>query len=165
MEFSRAANLAPDRPEPLVGLGNLYLHQDGPIEAVKNYLMALQNRSYGTPEIVYYNLGRAYSMDGDFPGPWRRCRRPRSSFRATRPSTCQIGLTLAEMGLNPAAEKAFRRTLEISPDSSQAQYQLGLVFMKDRRFEDAKSAFRSVVRSRRAENSGRARCATSPSCK
>jgi tetratricopeptide (TPR) repeat protein len=144
--FVKAANLAPDRPEPLVGLGNLYMRQNRPKDAAKSYQLALGYRSYSTPEIVHFNLGKAYFQDGDYPRALESLQKAAVLIPRFDGVHYQIGLTLTEMGLTVGAEKSFRKVLELLPESSQAHFQLGLLYMKERRFPEAKTAFLEVVR-------------------
>ena len=90
------------------------------------------------PNVSYY-LGRLDLMDQNFEGAIRNLNQA-----ITKPpfadTAYYLGLAYFKRGDLPAAEKWLKQAAEINPRDSLAQYQLGLVFRKEGREEEARKA-------------------------
>ena len=64
-------------------LGLSFAEQGRYEEAIAAYRKALSMPIYPTPEVGYYNLGRAYAQINKYPGRRRKPCGPRSSFSPT----------------------------------------------------------------------------------
>jgi tetratricopeptide (TPR) repeat protein len=90
------------------------------------------------PNISYY-LGRLDLMDQNFAAAIRNLNQ--AIAKPPFPDTAYyLGLAYFKRGDLPAAEKWLRQAAEINPRDSLAQYQLGLVFRKEGREQEARKA-------------------------
>jgi Tfp pilus assembly protein PilF len=116
-EFRKAIGLDPGYAEAHHNLG-LSLAEQGRYDlAIGAYQKALSLPVYATPEVGYYNLGRAYAQVN-------RAREAEDSLRtAIRldpklvPAYYQLGVVLAGLGRRDEARAAFRQARDLEPTS------------------------------------------------
>lgn len=101
------------------------------------------------PNVLYY-LGRLDLEERNFEAAIREL-----SKAAVRPpfpdTTYYLGFAYLKQGDLPAAEKWLKEAARLNPNDSRVQYQLGFVYRKEGREEDAKKA---MVLSEEARRSG-----------
>jgi Tfp pilus assembly protein PilF len=116
-EFRKAIGLDPGYAEAQHNLG-LSLAEQGRYDlAIAAYQKALSLPVYATPEVGYYNLGRAYAQ----------VNRPRDAEDSLRtaikldpklvPAYYQLGVVLAGLGRRDEARAAFRQARDLEPTS------------------------------------------------
>jgi type IV pilus assembly protein PilF len=120
-EFQKAAQLDPNYAEAHHNLGLAFAEQGRYEQAIASYLKALSMPIYPTPEVGYYNLGRAYAQLG----------KPREAEEALRTAIqfdqklaaayYQLGLVLVGTGRREEARAAFQRARDLEPGSPFGQ--------------------------------------------
>jgi Tfp pilus assembly protein PilF len=116
-EFRKAIELDPGYAEAHHNLGLSFAEQGQWEQAIAEYRKALSLPLYATPEVGYYNLGRALAQT----------KRPREAEEALRTSIqldprlgaayYQLGLVLASESRQDEAKVAFRRARDLDPAS------------------------------------------------
>jgi len=116
-EFRKAVELDPSYAEAHHNLGLSFAEQGQWEQAIAEYRKALALPLYATPEVGYYNLGRALAQT----------KRPREAEEALRSAIqldprlgaayYQLGLVLASESRQDEAKAAFRRARDIEPTS------------------------------------------------
>jgi Tfp pilus assembly protein PilF len=116
-EFRKAIELDPAYAEAHHNLGLSFAEQGRWEQAIAAYRKALSLPIYSTPEVAYYNLGRAYTQTG----------KPRDAEEALRTAIqldprlgaayYQLGLVLASSARPDEARAAFRRARDLEPES------------------------------------------------
>jgi tetratricopeptide (TPR) repeat protein/peroxiredoxin len=128
--FQLALRYDPSSAEALYGLGSVYLKQEKPAEAQKNFEAALQTRA-GYPETLpnaWNNLGLLATRAG-------RTQEAVEYFRKALELSPDHLVALENLGnayrqqRNWAeAQKALERAVEVGPEDPEANYSLGMVF-------------------------------------
>ncbi len=67
-EIREVLDIDPDYPEGYNFLGQVLVKQNRRDEAIQAYRAALSYPLYSTPDVAYYQLGRALELEGDMPG-------------------------------------------------------------------------------------------------
>jgi len=98
------------------------------------------NRAAGErPSILYY-LGRIDYAEQNYKGAAARL--GKASAQPPYPDTAfYLGLAYLKLGANEDAEKWLKRAMEMNPTDSRAEYELGKLYRKEGREEEAKRAF------------------------
>jgi len=120
-EFRKAIELDPGYAEAHHNLGLSFAEQGRWDQAIAAYRKALSLPIYPTPEVAYYNLGRAYFQTG----------KPREAEEALRTAIqldsrlaaayYQLGVVLASSGRQEDAKAVFRRARDLEPSSPFGQ--------------------------------------------
>jgi len=101
------------------------------------------------PNVSYY-LGRLDLLDQNFAGAVRNL--TRAVAKPPFPDTAYyLGLACFKQGDLPAAEKWLRQAAQANPRDSLAPYQLGMVYRKQGREQEAKKAFAESAELRRLD--------------
>jgi len=91
------------------------------------------------PGILYY-LGRLDFQGQNYKGAVENLNK--ASSHPPFPDTAfYLGLAYLKLGSNQDAEKWFKKAIELNPEDSQAAYELGTVYRKEGRQEEANQAF------------------------
>lgn len=120
-EFQRAVDADSNYAEARHNLG-LSMAEQGRLEdAVAQYRKALALPIYPSPEVAYYNLGRAYSQ----------LKKPKEAEEALRaaiqlspklvPAYYELGVVLTGQGRRDEARAAFRSARDLDPSSPFSQ--------------------------------------------
>ena len=119
-----------------------------PVEARREF-EAVRREVGDHPNLTYY-LGRLDLEDQNFAGAVRNFRKAveKPPFPDT---TYYLGLASFKLGDLPAAEKWLKAAVELNPNDSLAQYQLGLVYRKEGREAEAAKALASTAEIRRKD--------------
>lgn len=136
--FREALSKAPEKYYIWANLGGTYLQIkqfDGAIEA---YSKAIELKPEDAS--LYSSLGAAYASSGD-------TEKARETFEkvatlSTDPKQVargyyNMGITFINLGNNSQAVEAFQKTIEVSPQHSEAHYQLGIVLLGLNRIAEA----------------------------
>jgi Tfp pilus assembly protein PilF len=144
-ELKRTLELDPDLGEAHNNLGTVYSDQGRLSEAIGEYEKALENFSYRTPEIAYFNLGLANYRLGDYAAAARAFGKSLDIVPTNVIARFQQGQSYARLGRLPEAVTAFTQALELEPGSARIHYEQGVVLNKLNRKEAAASHFEKVV--------------------
>ncbi len=120
-EFRKAVELDPGYGEAVHNLGLSFAEQGRYEEAIVQYRKAISMPIYPTPEVGYYNLGRAYAQ----------INKPREAEDALKTAIrlepklgaayYQLGVVLAGTGRRQEAKEMFRRARDLDPVSPSGQ--------------------------------------------
>jgi type IV pilus assembly protein PilF len=120
-EFRKAVELDPGYGEAIHNLGLSFAEQGRYEDAIVQYRKAISMPVYPTPEVGYYNLGRAYVQ----------INKPREAEDALRMAIrldpklgaayYQLGVVLASTGRRDEAREIFRRARDLDPASPSGQ--------------------------------------------
>jgi type IV pilus assembly protein PilF len=120
-EFRKAVELDPGYAEAQHNLGLSFAEQGRWEQAIAAYRKALSLPIYPTPEVGYYNLGRAYVQIG----------KPKEAEEALRTAIelqpklgaayYQLGVVLTSTGRQEEAKALFRRARDLDPASPFGQ--------------------------------------------
>jgi protein O-GlcNAc transferase len=129
-------------------LGVALFQMKEPVEARREF-EAVRKEVGDHPNVTYY-LGRLDLEDQNFAGAVRNFRKAieKPPFPDT---TYYLGLACFKLGDLPAAEKWLRAAVELNPNDSLAQYQLGLVYRKEGREAEAAKALALTAEIRRKD--------------
>jgi type IV pilus biogenesis/stability protein PilW len=116
-EFRKAVELDPNYAEAHHNLGLSFAEQGQWDQAIAQYRKAISLPTYATPEVGYYNLGRAYAQT-------KRLREAEESLRTAiqldpklGAAHYQLGAVLATAGRPEEAKEALRRARDLDPNS------------------------------------------------
>jgi len=144
-EIKTALKYEPDLGDAHNNLGLVYLKQGRPAEAIEEFKLAVGNLSYQTPEIAYFNLGRASYMTGDYLQASEAFARTVSILPSYEEARYLLGRSFVKLGRLSEAEGTYRTILEQNPDSLRTHFELGIVLSKLQRKEAAARHFERVV--------------------
>lgn len=136
----------PDSAEAHNNLGNLMSRLGRGDEAIREYEQAAANVLYPTPEYAYYNMGREYFRRKELDKAEEKYGRA----IALNPSFLDAyrGLAMVQGGRGKweDAVKTLERGVEVAPAYAQGWMDLGNAYLKLRRYQDAATAFRNVLK-------------------
>jgi type IV pilus biogenesis/stability protein PilW len=120
-EFRKAVELDPTYGEAVHNLGLSLAEQGRYEQAIVQYQKAISMPIYPTPEVGYYNLGRAYAQ----------LDKPREAEEALRTAIrlepklgaayYQLGVVLASTGRRQEAKEMYRKARDLDPASPSGQ--------------------------------------------
>jgi Tfp pilus assembly protein PilF len=116
-EFRKAVELDPSYAEAQHNLGLSFAEQGQWDQAIAQYRKAISLPTYATPEVGYYNLGRAYAQT-------KKLREAEESLRTAiqldpklGAAHYQLGAVLAASGRAEEAKAALRKARDLDPNS------------------------------------------------
>jgi len=120
-EFRKAVELDPGYGEAVHNLGLSFAEQGRYEDAIVQYREAISMPIYPTPEVGYYNMGRAYAQIG----------KPREAEEALKMAIrlepklgaayYQLGVVLASTGRRQEAKENFQKARDLDPASPSGQ--------------------------------------------
>lgn len=134
--FLAAQRLAPNRPEPFVGLGRAYLAEPELLAARAQFLAAL--RLAPDNAAAQADLGVTYSKQGEYDHALKLLRPLAQRFPQDGALQFDLGLTLFRSGDDLAAVIAFQNSLAADPDNAAAHFQLKQCFQHLQRVPEAR---------------------------
>jgi type IV pilus biogenesis/stability protein PilW len=145
-EYLRAAiRKNPDYAAAHNNLGNLLVIKGKGDEAIREYEKAVSNVLYPTPEFGYYNMGREYARRKDL-------RKAEAMFKraiALNPSFEEAYRGLAKVqsdkGQWEESSRTLERLVEISPSNARGWVDLGRLYLRLERRQEALGAFRNAL--------------------
>jgi Tfp pilus assembly protein PilF len=144
-ETLRALELDPNLAEARNNLGLVYLAQGRVTDAAAQFRKAIANLSYPTPEIAYYNLGKADYRLGDYAAAADAYERSLAILPGNQEGRFELGMSYARLGRLQEAEKSLTMALALRKDSVRTRYELGMVLFKLGRKGEAVEQFRAVI--------------------
>lgn len=120
-EFEKAVALDPSYGEAHHNLGLAFAEQGRYEQAIAEYRKALSLPIYPTPEVGYYNLGRAYAQISKFQEAEEALRTAIQLQPKLPASYYQLGVVLTRTDRQEEAKAAFRRARDLDPASPFGQ--------------------------------------------
>jgi type IV pilus assembly protein PilF len=147
--FKKAVDLKPDYSEAHNYLGTIYSNAGQWDAAIESFNRALENIVYDTPALALFNMGWAYYKKRDYSTALKMY----AEASRRDPNTVllpmlekNMGLVNFDQGRLDEAIRHFRDALKIAPDFVEAQYWLGESYLQQQRRDEARAAFRAVVK-------------------
>src|SRR5512139_2549800 len=127
------------------GLGRAYL-QKGAYELAEKHFKKAISLSDGKPQ-YYNNLGALYLTMERYDGAIAAFQKAADNLLFATPEIAWAGIGSAHYHKQdyPAAERAYRRALELNPRYAQAHFRLGELYYQQERFSEAGNAFGRAV--------------------
>ena len=120
-EFQKAVNLDPNYAEAQHNLGLALAEQGRYDQAIAAYKKAISLPLYSTPEVGYYNLGRAYAQTNQPKEAEDALRTAIQLEPRMAASYYQLGVVLNGTGRKDEAKAAFQRARDVDPASPFGQ--------------------------------------------
>jgi type IV pilus assembly protein PilF len=120
-EFRKAVELDPSYAEAHHNLGLSFAEQGRWEQAIVQYRKAISLPIYTTPEVGYYNLGRAYAQVDKLREAEESLRTAIQLDPKLAAAYYQLGVVLAATGRREDAKAAFRRARDVDPASPFGQ--------------------------------------------
>jgi type IV pilus biogenesis/stability protein PilW len=120
-EFQKAVELDPSYAEAVHNLGLSYAEQGRYEPAIVAYRKALSMPIYPTPDVGYYNLGRAYAQIKKYPEAEEALRTAIQLQPTLGAAYYQLGVVLLSTGRPEEAKGALRRARDLDPASPFGQ--------------------------------------------
>ncbi len=121
VEFQKAVGLDPNYAEAHHNLGLSFAEQGRYEQAIAAYRKALSLPVYPTPEVGYYNLGRAYAQVNKLREAEEALRTAIQLEPKLAAAHYQLGVVLTSTGRREEAKGAFRRARDLDPASPFGQ--------------------------------------------
>ncbi|MCW3098590.1 MAG: putative system TPR-repeat lipoprotein [Chthonomonadaceae bacterium] len=134
--FLAAQRLAPNRPEPFLGLGRAYLVEPELLAAKAQFNAAL--RLAPDSPAAQADLGVVYSKQGEYDHALNLLRPLAQRFPQDGTLQFDLGLTLFRSGDYVSAVTAFQNSLAADPDNAAAHFQLKQCFQHLQRVPEAR---------------------------
>lgn len=125
-------------------LGAVYSKQGRWEDAILNYRKALENKLYTTPHVPYYNLGRVYMAQKNYPKAVEAFRDAKSFVKQDF-IIYELGNALLEAGKPKDAISEFQDGLGFAPQNVAMRYGLALAQLKDGNKKAAVQEFKKVT--------------------
>jgi Tfp pilus assembly protein PilF len=145
-ETLRALALDPALAEAHNNLGLIHLALGRVADAAAQFRKAIDDPSYPTPEIAYYNLGKALYRLGDYAAAAEAYERSLTIMPRNAEGRFELAMSYSRLGRLQDAEKAFGVAVLLRPDDARTRYEFGMVLFKLGRKEEAAEQFRAVVK-------------------
>lgn len=120
-EFRKTIELDPGYAEAHHNLGLSFAEQGHWEQAIASYKKALSLPIYPTPEVGYYNLGRAYAQTGKGQEAEEALRTAIQLDPKLGAAYYQLGLVLVSAARQDEAKAAFRQARDLEPTSPFGQ--------------------------------------------
>jgi tetratricopeptide (TPR) repeat protein len=134
--FLAAQRLAPNRPEPFLGMGRAYLVEPELLAAKAQFNAAL--RLAPDSPAAQADLGVVYSKQGEYDHALNLLRPLALRFPQDGTLQFDLGLTLFRSGDYVSAVTAFQNSLAADPDNAAAHFQLKQCFQHLQRVPEAR---------------------------
>ena len=113
-------------------------------EGIRRLEDAIGRHRPARPEF-YYELGRAYGRVADHDAVIRWCREARRRDSGFAPALKELAAAVTAQGDFAAAADALRQAVALQPDDAKAFADLGSVYLRDNRAEDARKALQQAL--------------------
>lgn len=144
--YLKALELSGGAPEYHNNLGALYLSMGRNEDAVTAFQSAADNLFFSMPEVAWTGLGFAHFKMNDFAAAESAYRRAIELNPRYVQAFFRLGELLYVQDRPLEAVEAFEQTLKTAPGFIVGHYYLGLAHMKARDTDQARLAFREVIR-------------------
>ncbi len=126
-------------------LGNLLSLKGKHEEAIREYRQAAGNVLYPTPEYAYYNMGREYSRMQDFTKAEAMYRRAIAMNQSFADAYRELARAQSARGDWKESAQTLKRLVELIPSDALGWMDLGSVYVRLDRREEAVAAFRNAL--------------------
>ena len=126
-------------------LGAVYTEMERYTEAEQEYGLALEDRAYPTPELVYMNLGLLYGRQGRDEEALGNLRKSVEINRDYYRAHYELATVLDRMGNLREAAQEYEQAEPDFKNRGKYWYQRGLVYFKLSRKQEAADSFRRCV--------------------
>lgn len=126
-------------------LGNLLSLKGKHEEAIREYQQAVGNVLYPTPEYGYYNMGREYSRMNEFTKAEAMYRRAIALNRSFADAYRELARAQSARGDWHESARTLKRLVELMPSDALGWMDLGSVYVRLHRREEAVTAFRKAL--------------------
>lgn len=144
--FKKAIRIDPKFSDASTNLSAVYIEKKEWDAAIAAAQIALANILYTTPELAYFNIGRAFYEKTDYvkaEESFKKAIRSNSTYSQAYNS---LGLTYMRMDKDKEAADTFRLVIKNAPNYADAHYNLGLVLIKIKDKKGAANAFQEVMK-------------------
>ncbi len=142
--YKEAIDLDDNFSEAYNALATVYSKQEKWDDAIKNYRKALENKLYTTPHVPYFNLGRVYMAQKNYPKAVEAFRDAKNFVKQDF-IIYELGNALVEAGKIKEAIREFQEGVGIAPQNASMRYGLALAFLKDGNKKTAVQEFKKVT--------------------
>ncbi len=126
-------------------LGNILSLQGKGDEAIREYQKAVSNILYATPEYGYYNMGREYARRKELSKADLMYRRAIALNTSFAEAYRGLAMVQYEQGQGKEAIRTLERLVEISPSHARGWIDLGAMYLRFDRHQEALEAFRNAM--------------------
>ena len=145
-EYLRSAiRKKPDYADAHNNLGNLLGLQGRSEEAIREYEKAVSNVLYPTPEYGYYNMGREYARMKDLPKAEEMYKRAIALNPSFAEAYRGLAMVQSEKGAWNESARTLRRLVDMAPFHAPGWMDLGRLYLRLNRPDDAREAFRNAM--------------------
>jgi Flp pilus assembly protein TadD len=144
-EFHQAIQINPDYADARNNLGMVLSRLGRRPEAKDEFRRAAETRTYSTPHIALFNLGRLQLEDGELDTAvesFRASTQHRPDFSA---AALALGLALQKQGRLREASSQFEKCVKSFPGDCNMPYHYGTSLYETKRYEEAGTQFDKVV--------------------
>lgn len=139
--FQKCLEIFPDFSEARNNLGTIYQEQNQLDKAEVEFRRALQDPSYPTRELPYYNLARLYVVQNRLDDALMNV----DSAIKSKPRLAMAhnlrGLILEKQNKTAEAVPSYEQAVKLVPDDVTFGYNLGVAYFKTEEFAKAKDVF------------------------
>ncbi len=144
--IQKALEIKPDYPEALNTEGYIYATSGRFDLARADFLKAMNDPIYQTPQLAALNLGRLYEDRGDYQSALSYYRQAAKLKPDYAQAWLQAGKVLERTGRNDEAKSAYETALRASPDMAEAWLRLGVMSYNAGDIKEAAGSFAQVQR-------------------
>jgi tetratricopeptide (TPR) repeat protein len=142
--FEKCLQVNPDFTEARNYLGSVYQEMGMLDKAEQEYLKAIEDKTYKSRALPYYNLARLYFNQGKDEEALELLEKSISLDDRMIMSLNLRGIILERLGRIGEAIASYNKALEIAPDDINLNYNLAVAFFKSDRRAEAKSLFEQI---------------------
>ncbi len=135
----------PDYAAAHNNLGNLLVQKGKGEEAIREYEKAVANVLYPTPEFGYYNMGREYARQKDLLKAEVMFQRAISLKPTFVEAYRELAKVQSEKGQWEDSARTLERLVEVSPSFALGWVDLGRLYLRLERPQEALEAFRNAL--------------------
>jgi type IV pilus assembly protein PilF len=139
--FQKCLEIYPDFSEARNNLGTIYQEQNQLDKAEAEFRRALQDATYPTRELPYYNLARLYVVENRLDDALTSVDRAIQSKPRLAMAHNLKGMILEKQNKTAEAVPSYEQAVKLVPDDITFNYNLGVAYFKTEEFAKAKDIF------------------------
>jgi len=144
--FQKAIMLKPNNSRARNDLGVAYLELKRWDNAIQQFRIVRDDLFYADSDNAAINLGLAYLGKGDYPKAQEELTLVLRNNPRKIVARVALGRVYFALDKPEQAVAEYKKTLEIFKDYGDAHYYLGLAYLKLQKIDEARAAFREVIR-------------------